>query len=133
MDKPCIYCEGATDEFLNFIVCNSCKTVCFTKNITDEEKTSLIEGYIKSIQCGLLKQQDFLHKIEQKHINGEKLSDKENEIRVNLLEFHNIRMELNIYKTGNGNTLNKKNIKNLLYRLLMISEWLSTNFARCEK
>ena len=68
--------------------------------------------------------------LEQKYINGVLLTAEVLIIRNNLLEFQDIRTELEMYLSNDSGTLNEKHIKSLLYRLLTISEWLSATFRR---
>lgn len=130
MKNTCIYCDGTITALNGYLVCDSCKTVCFSKDISDSEKKKLIKNYVISIQTGLEKHREFLHELEQKYINGVLLTAEEQMIRNNLLEFQDIRTELEIYLNNDSGTLNKKHIKSLLYRLLVISEWLSATFRR---
>lgn len=130
MEKTCVFCDGIIKVLNGYFVCDSCKTVCFSKNITDSEKKKLIKNYFISIQIGLENHREFLHNLEQKYINGVLLTAKEQKIRNNLLEYQDIRTELEIYLNNESGTLNKKHIKSLLYRLLKISEWLSATFGR---
>lgn len=130
MEKNCIFCDGTITDLNGYVVCDFCKTVCFSKDISDSEKKKLIKNYFIFIQTGLEKHREFLHNLEQKYINGVLLTAKEQMIRNNLLEYQDIRTELEIYLTNDSGTLNKKHIKSLLYRLLKISEWLSATFGR---
>ena len=125
----CKFCEKQTVEADGFWVCNECHTVSFLKDITAEERKNFVLDYLKNIQYKVLKQQDFLHAIEQKCILKEKLTPTEQEIRKNIDEFQSIRLELETY-INNGSELYQKNERNLLYRLLILSEWLSKYFRR---
>lgn len=130
MEKTCIFCDGILSVLNDYFVCDSCKTVCFSKDISDSDKKKLIKNYLISIQTGLEKHREFLHELEQKYINGVLLTAEEQIIRNNLLEFQDIRTELEMYLSNDSGTLNEKHIKSLLYRLLTISEWLSETFRR---
>ena len=77
----------------------------------------------------MLEQKDYLHSIEQRHINGEELTAKELEIRDNISEFQSIRSDLETY-IKNDFQLSEKNARHLLYRLLVLSKWLSNYFRR---
>lgn len=130
MEKTCVFCDGVINILNGYFVCDSCKTVYFSKNITDLEKKTLIKNYLSSIQDDLVKHREYLYGLEQKYINGVSLTVEEEIILNNLLEFRDIRIELEMYLSINSGTLNKKHIKCLLYRLLIISEWLSATFRR---
>lgn len=68
-----------------------------------------------------------MHDIEQKHISGYALTDEEEVIRNNMIEFQDIRLELSA-RIKNRSHLNKEIERNLLYRLLILSEWFSKYF-----
>ena len=125
----CKFCEKPTIASGEFQLCNECHTVSFSKDITLEEKKYLILDYLNKIQCKVLEQQNFLHDIEQKYILNKALTPDEQEIRKNMAEFQTIRLELEMY-INNGSQLCEKNERNLLYRLLILSEWLSKYFGR---
>lgn len=125
----CKFCEKPTVKLGEFQVCNECYTVSFLKEITLVEKKHLILDYLNKFQCKALEQQDFLHDIEQKYILNKDLTPDEQEIRKNMAEFQAIRLELETY-IKNGSQLCEKNERNLLYRLLILSEWLSKYFGR---
>lgn len=130
MEKTCVFCDGILSVLNDYFVCDSCKTVCFSKDVSDSDKKKLIKNYFISIQGDLEKYSEFLHKLEQKYIDGILLTAEEQMIRNNLLEYNDIRTELEMYLSNNCGTLNKKHIKSLLYRLLTISEWLSATFRK---
>lgn len=130
MEKTCIYCDGTITDLNGYFVCKTCETVCYSKNISDTEKKLLIKNYLFSIQTALGKHQPLLHELEQKYIDGVSLTSQEQIIRNNLMEFQDIRIELEMYLSNDSGTLNEKHIKSLLYRLLTISEWLSETFRR---
>lgn len=125
----CKFCEKSTIVSGKFWLCNECHTVSFFKDITLEEKKRLILDYLNNIQCKVLEQQNFLHDIEQKYILNKDLTPNEQEIRKNIVEFQAIRLELEMY-INNGSQLCEKNERSLLYRLLILSEWLSKYFGR---
>lgn len=130
MERACIYCSGSIVSLNNCFVCENCKTVCFSKDINDSEKKKLIKNYLSSIQTVLEEHRTFLRELEQKYINGVPLLTEEQIIRRNLMEFHDICIELELHLNDDGGTLNQKHIKSLLYRLLGISTWLTTTFRR---
>lgn len=130
MEKTCIFCDGILSVLNDYFVCDSCKTVCFSQDISDSDKKKLIKNYLISIQTGLEKHREFLYELEQKYINGVLLTEEQQIIRNNLLEFQDIRTELEMYLSNDSGTLNEKHIKSLLYHLLTISEWLSATFRR---
>lgn len=125
----CKFCEKSTIVSGKFRLCNECHTVSFFKDIKLEEKKRLILDYLNNIQCKVLEQQNFLHDIEQKYILNKDLTPNEQEIRKNIAEFQAIRLELEMY-INNGSQLCEKNERSLLYRLLILSEWLSKYFGR---
>lgn len=77
----------------------------------------------------MLEQQNFLHDIEQKYILNKDLTPNEQEIRKNIAEFQAIRLELEMY-INNVSQLCEKNERSLLYKLIILSEWLSKYFGR---
>ena len=125
----CKFCGKETKLLKGVYVCDECSTVSFSKDIELKQKQKLITEYLNDIQEKVLEQKDYLHSIEQRHINGEKLTAEELEIRDNIYEFQSIRLDLETY-IKNGFNLREKTCRNLLYRLLVLSEWLSNYFRR---
>lgn len=123
----CTFCENELSTQSGFNVCNNCHTVCFSKKSALENKYSLILKYLSDIQEKVIAQQAYLHDIEQKHILGDILTPDEKVIRTNMIEFQNIRLELNT-RIEHGSHLNDKTERTLLYRLLILSKWLSEYF-----
>lgn len=123
----CIFCANALSIQSGFYVCNDCHTVCFSKSSALENKYSLILKYLSDIQKKVIDRQAYLHDVEQKHISGYALTDDEEIIRKNMIEFQDIRLELNTRIAG-CSQLNDKTERNLLYRLLILSEWFSEYF-----
>lgn len=123
----CTFCENELSIRSGFYVCNNCRTVCFSKSSALENKYSLISKYLSDIQGKVINQQAHLHNIEQKHISGYTLTADEEAIRKNMIEFQNIRLELST-RIKNRSHLNKDIERNLLYRLLILSEWFSEYF-----
>lgn len=121
----CKFCEMPTEMVEGVYVCNECCTVSFSKDIGLDQKQQLIMEYLNNIQKQLLEQQDYLHTIEQKHVLGEELF----EIREKITEFQSLRLELEAHIKSNSQ-LKEKNERNLLYRLLILSKWLSKYFRR---
>lgn len=125
----CKFCGKETKLLKGVYVCDECSTVSFSKDIEIKQKQKLITEYLNDIQEKVLEQKGYLHSIEQRHINGEKLTAEELEIRDNIYEFQSIRLDLETY-IKNGFNLREKNCRHLLYRLLVLSEWLSNYFRR---
>ena len=125
----CKFCGKETKLLKGVYVCYECSTVSFSKDIELKQKQKLITEYLNDIQEKVLEQKDYLHSIEQRHINGEKLTAEELEIRDKIYEFQSIRLDLETY-IKNGFNLREKNCRHLLYRLLVLSEWLSNYFRR---
>ena len=128
-DYECRFCGNPSTKYEGVNVCKDCETVCFFENVSINEKHQKITEYLGEIQSRVLEQQDYFHRIEQKFLSGEILLPLEQEIRTNLLEFQSIRGELEVY-IRDGSALNSKNDRQLLYRLLMLSKWLSKYFRR---
>lgn len=125
----CKFCGKETKLLKGVYVCDECSTVSFSKDIELKQKQKLITEYLNDIQEKVLEQKDYLHSIEQRHINGEELTAKELEIRDNISEFQSIRSDLETY-IKNDFQLSEKNARHLLYRLLVLSKWLSNYFRR---
>lgn len=123
----CMFCNKPAVKLGEYYVCDECQTVCFSKNIPLEEKYYLIRNFLSDIQCGVLKQQDILRDIEQEYISRGELTHEEFEIRNKVAEFQSLRLELE-FLINNNSQLCEKSDRNLLYRLLVLSEWLSKNF-----
>lgn len=123
----CKFCDNELSIQSGFYVCNSCHTVCFSKSSALENKYSLILKYLSDIQEKVIDQQAFLHDIDQKLISGYALTDEEEVIRKNMMECKNVHSELNT-RIASGSQLNDKTERNLLYRLLILSEWFSEYF-----
>lgn len=128
----CKFCEKPTIMVGEFQICDECKTVGFYKKISQEEKKCLILDYLNEIQCKVIEQQDFLHDIEQKYILNKDLTPAEQEIRKNMADFQSIRLQLEAH-IQNNSQLRKKNERNLLFRLLILSEWFSMYFGGASK
>ena len=124
----CKFCGKATKLLKGIYVCDECCTVSFSKNIELGQKQKLIIEYLNDIQTKVLEQKDYLHLIEQRYILGEELTE-ELEIRDKISEFQSIRLDLETY-IKNDFQLSEKNGKHLLYRLLILSEWLTKYFRR---
>ena len=128
-DYECRFCGKPSTKHEGVNVCKDCETVCFFENVSINEKHQKITEYLVKTQSQVLEQQNYFHQIEQKYLLGEILLPLEQEIRTNLLEFQSIRGELEVY-IRDGAALNSKNERQLLYRLLMLSKWLSKYFRR---
>lgn len=124
----CKFCERPTEMMEGIYVCNECCTVSFSKNIKLEQKQKLIEEYLNDIQKKILEQQDYLYTIGEKYNLGEKLSVTEFEIFEKLTEFQSVQLDWEIYINSNSH-LNEKDERKLLYRLLVLSKWLSKYFG----
>lgn len=127
MENTCIYCDGEFTNLNGYLVCNTCEIVYFSKNISPKQKRELIKKHLNNIQGKLKKHQTNLHTIDQKYVLKENLTEIEKEIYKNLSEFQSIRVELEMYIKGQSD-LCKKQEQHLLYRLLVLSEWLSKHF-----
>ena len=124
----CKFCGKPTEMVEGIYVCNECCTVSFSKNIKLEQRQKLIEEYLNDIQKKILEQQDYLYTIAKKHNLGEELSVTEFEIFEKLNEFQSVRLDLEIYIKFNSH-LNEIDERKLLYRLLVLSKWLSKYFG----
>ena len=124
----CIFCGKPTEMVEGIYVCNECCTVSFSQKNELEQRQKLVEEYLNNIQKKLLEQQDYLHTIVQKHTSGEELSITEHEIFEKLTEFHSVRLGLEIYINFNSHS-NEIDERKLLYRLLVLSKWLSKYFG----
>lgn len=123
----CKFCGKTAKLFKGIYVCDECRTVAFSKNISPKQKRELIKKYLNNIQKKLKKHQPNLHTIDQKYVLKENLTEIEKEIYENLSEFQSIRVELEMYIKSQSD-LCKKREQHLLYRLLVLSEWLSKHF-----
>jgi hypothetical protein len=123
----CIFCGNPTVTYNEYRVCKKCETISFTKEILIEEKRKIIEQYLNNVQLHILKQSEYLHHIEQAYLLKKELTSREEEIRNNMVVFQSIRTELEIYLTSRS-ILNTKRERELLYRLLELSPWLSKYF-----
>ena len=127
MNKKCIYCDNESKNKNGYWVCDNCKVVCYTENYNDSQKKEMILKFLTEKQSLITKDSTSLHKIAQKNINGEHLSDEENQIYENLMLFKEISVVLKRL-LGENRCMNVKSIKEELYRLSYISEWLSEKY-----
>lgn len=123
----CEFCEKPIKIMEGVYLCNECCAVSFFKNIELEQKQKLITDYLNDIQTKVLEQKDYLHTIEQKRISGGELSVKEFEIYEKMTEFQSVRLELETC-IKNNYELKRKDERNWLYRLLILSKWFSKYF-----
>lgn len=123
--ERCLFCGKPIEKKGQYFVCNDCKTVSFYAETDSETNRRRISGYLDRVQSAVIKKQDYLHEIEQKYLNGLYLTDNEKMIVKNLTEFQSIRSELSVRILGEISRENR-DIKELLYRLLSISDWLES-------
>ena len=125
MEILCRSCDQKVSEYCGYFVCDKCKIIVFTKEISDEEKKKLIVNYLHLTQAMILNNRDRIYNIDQKEINGDELSEEEREIRKTLIEFKDIRLELLLFFRNNEIiNFRSRKISNLLYRLLHVSKAL---------
>ncbi|MBE6801695.1 MAG: hypothetical protein E7530_02290 [Ruminococcaceae bacterium] len=127
MNTKCAYCDNESIVKSGIFICEKCKTVCYTKDCTDFQKKELVYEFLKSKKVAILKQQENLHEIDQKVLNGIELTATEQEICDNLSEFKEI---YSFFKANFEavNVMHTITVKKYLYRLLFISEWLTENY-----
>ena len=124
-----MFCERPADMLDGIYVCHECQTVCFSKDIEPEEKRHLVSTYLNDIQSKVTSQRDYLYDIENKRFQGNELTAAEAEIVENMLEFQMLRKELNEH-IKNDSPLYDKHSRKLLYKLLILSNWLSKYFEK---
>lgn len=120
----CKYCQKPTKVLNNIEVCNDCCTVSFSKDIELKQKYYMIIDYLNDIQTKILARKDFFDNIEEHRHSGMELTSKELEIYGNIDKFQSIRVDLEGAIKRNSH-LKKKKEQNLLYQLLVLSDWLS--------
>lgn len=120
----CEFCDSPSERYEDIYICKACETVCFFTDCPLDEKHRKVKTYLGEIQSQILEQQEYLHQIEQKRILQVTLSNLEEEICEKMSEFHSICMELEKL-IKDGSKLCTKSDRQLLYRLLMMSKWLS--------
>lgn len=125
MSDICISCEEKCTAFGNLSLCHNCKIVYYTQNTTNRKE--LILNYLTKVQEKVLEQREDLYRIAQKEILGENFTSEEKVINDNMKEFQIIRKSLNNYLKENI-SLSTPEIRTLLYRLVMLSDWLATYF-----
>lgn len=141
-------CNQELTQEGKYFVCKRCKTVAFIKDSPFEEICISFNQYLDDIQKKISTKQDFLYDLEQRHMLNQELTAEEQEIRDKVTEFQNIYRDLK-HETREvcganieGPCQNPKprfcgksdsvmtRIEMLLYRLLMISDWLNEKFGQ---
>lgn len=125
MNDICISCEEKCTAFGNLSLCHNCKIVCYTQNTTNRK--DLIFNYLTKVQEKVLEEREDLYRIAQKEILGENFTSEEKVINDNIKEFQDIRKSLNTYLKENI-SLDDSEIRTLLYRLVILSDWLAAYF-----
>ena len=120
----CQYCDKATELLNKVEVCNECCTVSFSKDIEPKQKHKLIMDYLNGIQTKISIQKDCLNVIDEKRRQSMELTSTELEILTNIDKFQSIRVGLEDAIKHHSH-LKKKKEQNLLYQLLVLSDWLS--------
>ncbi len=127
MTRSCMECQEELKELKGYYICDRCKIVHFANNTSPNEKEKRIKDYIATIQKAIREKADEYHDLEQRHTVGKILTEDEDIVRKNLWKFNDIRTELELLLNQNDSLKNNR-VRELLYRLLMISDWLETTF-----
>ena len=110
-----------------YTICEEHKVVHFLGCCSNDEKKKKITDYLNTVQSAVMSRASEYYEIEKKYINKRELSEDEKSIRKHLVKFRDIRIELSVL-LNEYDEFNDKRVKHLLYRLLMISEWLNETF-----
>ncbi len=120
----CVFCDSPLESIQGYQICRKCQMVVLDNSFKNEEIICRVRTYLIDIQHKLQTKRNDLYRIEQKYISKEELSQDEITIREKLTEFRSLKNELE-FLLGNGSQLNKKSERQLLYKLLMLSSWLT--------
>lgn len=131
MSIKCGICDGVLQDYRGYYICPHCKAMHYVKGIHSNESVAMIKNYLNSVQKEIIKRDDEFYNLEQKYIDGSSLTESERLTRTNLINFHAIRIEIEAF-LEQGASLKDDRIRGLLYRLLMLSEWLSATFEISE-
>lgn len=124
VEKTCRFCGSPVTERGQYYICTNCESVCFTGSVDNKAIKEMITQHLAEVQDMLDKRGHCLHNVAQKSIDG-KLAKSEEEIYTKLSLFTSIRKELSTYLSDDI-TLSDPHIHQLLYKLLIISEWISS-------
>lgn len=132
--NPCKFCGKECTINRNYFVCEKCKTVCFSQQTNNFDIPKAILDYLNNVQVKIeaIDTHGFLHKIEQKSLNGEKLPQEEQNLCDALDKFHELDECLR-YILKNGISLDDKNARSQLYELLDLSNKLESTLSAFQK
>jgi hypothetical protein len=118
-------CSKKSTPKEEYYVCEECKTVCFSPKANNCNIPQEILDYLNNVQAQIkaINTHGFLHKIEQKSLNGEMLPQEEQDLCDALDKFHELDKGLR-HILKNGISLDDKNARNQLYELLDLSDKL---------
>lgn len=124
--KPCCFCNREITLKNGCYVCKSCETICFSgKNKKPQEE---ILSYLQKIQLLIERDNERLHNLEQDFMSGKQINDESLDVLNTIKEFHSIKVDLE-FLLKNNYTLSDKKTRQLLYKLLLLSEKFKNNFG----
>ena len=126
--KYCCFCNKEATLRNGYYVCESCKTVCFLSNNSDKCCRKQIADYLQKMQTFIERDQELLHDLEQHSMSDKKMSDKELNFLNTIKEFSSIKIDLE-FLLENGYSLSEEKIRQLLYKLLLLSEKFKNDFG----
>ena len=128
----CIFCDGQVNKMGKCIVCPNCKTVMLQKGISTSALYDEINNSLNSIQQYLEEINDCcLHAIIQKEMNGEPLTELEQNKKRFAECFQDCRMTL-VKFMEDGISIADKTFREYLYVLLELGlEFNSVFDAEC--
>lgn len=125
----CRFCGGNLTMHKEYYVCEKCKTVSFIDRITDSNEIwDKILRYIAAADMARAKKQELLHSICQKSINHEPLSEEEKSLKKFAIEYADTTLAIKFLAERNTH-LSNKNLRELLYKLLLLSENINEYFG----
>ena len=128
--NSCKFCNKECTIKKDYFVCEECKTVCFSQKATNIDIPQTILDYLNNAQAQIkdINKHGFLHQIDQKELNGEKLTQEEQTIYEVMDKFHALGVYLKVI-LKNDISLDSKNTRNKLYELLDLSDKLESTLS----
>lgn len=125
----CRFCGGNLTMHREYYVCEECKTVSFrSENADSDEIRDKILSYIAASDKARMKKQKLLHSICQKSTNHEPLSEEEKNLEKFAIEYIDTTSAIKSFVEGDIR-LSDKRIRELLYKLLLLSENINEYFG----
>ena len=77
MEENCMFCDSKIVHRDGCYVCDTCKTIRFTKGISAEQIYESIAKYLNTVQNRILAKREEYYSLEQKYLSGLLLTEEE--------------------------------------------------------